>query len=182
MADRISEELRQPDRLRRLLGDQRIGLDAGAFGHGVLHQPVQADHLRSLQLAASGQRLRGVDAVMQEEFEIELPHVAAGVTGAGGVEPHRRQRVGEAAIDPLDRIERKLRLRQAGIGQIGQRGVALQIGQHDRRLDLGEDALEQRIEHALGMLELRAGQEHGVAGNIGDQQKTLLCHGQGPFN
>jgi hypothetical protein len=60
---------------------------------------------------------------------------------------------------------------------MGQRRVTLQIGQRNRRLDLGKDAFEQRVKHALGVLELRAGQEHGVAGDVGDQEKALLRHG-----
>ena len=113
---------------------------------------------------------------MQEEFEIELIHVAAGVAGAGRVDAHGAERMAEAAIDPLDGIERKLALRQVDVGQMGQRRVALQIGQDDRRLDLGKDALEQRVEDALRVLEFRAREEHGVAGDIGNQQKALLRH------
>ena len=39
-------------------------------------------------------------------------HIPAGVAGAGGVDAHGAERVAEAAIDPLDRIQRKLALRQ----------------------------------------------------------------------
>ena len=84
--------------------------------------------------------------------------------------------VTEAAIDPLDGIERKLALRQVRVGQMGQRRIALQVGENDRRRDLGKDALEQRIENPLGVLEFRAREKHGVAGDVGNQQKALLRH------
>src|SRR5207247_501489 len=111
---------------------------------------------------------------MQEELQVELIHVAACVAGARRIQAHGAERIGKTAIDALDRIERKLALRQIRVGQIGQRRIALQIGQDDRRLDLGKNALEQRVENSLRMLELRAREEHGVAGNIGNEQKALL--------
>src|SRR5439155_12679966 len=134
-------------------------------------------HLSSLQFGASRHLLRGISAVMQEELQVELIHVAACVAGARRIQAHGAERIGKTAIDALDRIERKLALRQIRVGQIGQRRIALQIGQDDRRLDLGKNALEQRVENYLRMLELRAREEHGVAGNIGNEQKALLRHG-----
>src|SRR6185369_8996903 len=113
---------------------------------------------------------------MQEELQVEQVHVAARVAGARRIQAHGPERVGKTAVDALDRIERKLALRQIGVGQIGQCRVALQVGQHDRRLDLGENTLEQRIENSLRVLELRAREKHGVTGNIGDEQKALLRH------
>jgi hypothetical protein len=68
MADCACEKLRQPDRVGGLLRHQRIGPDAGRLGDGILHQPVQPDHLRALQLAPSRQRLRRVLAMMQKEL------------------------------------------------------------------------------------------------------------------
>src|SRR5437773_5203687 len=113
---------------------------------------------------------------MQEEFQVELVHVAARIAGARRIQAHGAERIGKTAIDALDRIERKLALRQISVGQIGQCRIALQVGQDDRRLDLGKNALEQRVENSLRMLELRARQKHGVTGNIGDEKKALLRH------
>src|SRR5437667_7071509 len=113
---------------------------------------------------------------MQEELQVELVHVAACVAGARRIQAHGAERIGKTAIDALDRIERKLALRQIRIGQIGQRRIALQIGQDDRRLDLGKNALEQRVEDALRVLKLRARQKHRIAGDIGDEKKAVLRH------
>ena len=90
------------------------------------------------------QRLHGVLAVMQKEFQVETAHVAAGVAAARRIQPHRGERVGEAAIDAFDGIQRKLALRHSCIGKVSQRRIALQIGKDDRCPDLREDALEQR--------------------------------------
>jgi hypothetical protein len=113
---------------------------------------------------------------MQEELEIELVHVAACVAGARRVQPHGAERVGKTAVDALDGIERKLALRQVRVGQIGERRIALQIGQDDRGFDFGKNALEQRIENSLRMLELRTRQEYRVAGDIGNEEKARLRH------
>jgi hypothetical protein len=111
VADGTSEKIRQPDCVHGLLRHQRIGPDAGRLGHRILHQPVQPDHLRALQLGPPRQRLRRILAMMQEEFQVEAAHVAAGIARACRVQPHRGKRIGKAAIDALDGVERKLPLR-----------------------------------------------------------------------
>ncbi len=174
MTDRCRKEIRQADGVGSLLCHQRVGLDAGGRRHRIFHQPVQADYLRPLQLGAPCHLLRRIGAVMQEELEIELTHIAARVARACRVQAHCAERIGEAAINALDGIQRELALRYVRVGQVGQRRIALQIGQDDRRLDLGEDALEQRIENSLRVLELRAREEHRVARDIGNEEKALL--------
>ena len=72
----------------------------------------------ALQFAPARQRLHGVLAMMQEEFQIETAHVAAGVARARRVQPHRGERIGKTAIDALDGVERKLPLRHIGVGQV----------------------------------------------------------------
>jgi hypothetical protein len=127
------------------------------------------DDVAAGELIAGCDPLPRDDAVMGDELEVEVRHEDAGVALAGGRLADVAQAPSEPEVAALDRV-----LELAPVDDIGERkherGVAFELREAERRPQPGDDRPDQVGEDVLGVVELRAGEVAGVAGNVGDDE------------
>ena len=88
----------------------------------------------------------------------------------------------EGEVGRLDRVEQQ-RPVGASVLDEQERGIALELGQSERRLQPADDRLEEVAGDGRRVLDLAPRQVRGVAGQVGDDQEAGLgcrCHAREP--
>ena len=144
-------------------------------GHrrGALEQPVDNNDRRPGQLVAPGDRGPDVLAVVEEELQVEPGRLAAGVAVAAGRLLDAPEPAAESDVRDLDRVEEQRPVGPAVLDE-EERGVALELGQPERRLESPDHGFEEVTGDRRGMLDLAPREVRGVAGEVGDQEESTL--------
>ena len=77
----------------------------------------------------------------------------------------------EREVGRLDRIEQQRSVGTAVLDE-QERGVALELGQPERRLEPPDDRLEQVAGDGRRVLDLASAKVRGVAGQVGDDEEA----------
>ena len=108
-------------------------------------------------------------AVMGDHLEIEMRDEGARVALARRRLLDIAEPTAELEVTALDRVLELRRVDDVG-DRVDERGVALELRELEGRAKSGDDRAHQVGEDVLGMVELGAGEEPGVAADIGDDQ------------
>ena len=146
-----------------------IGGEPGPLDDVVLEQAMDEDDVRAEQLLAAGDALADDRAVVDDDLEVEVRDPDAGVALAlrgGGDVP---QAAPEREVGPLDRLLQRRALDRRR-DDVGEGGVALELGQAQHRPQAADDRRDEVGEDVLGVVELDAGEVAGVAADVGDDE------------
>ena len=159
------------------LAQQGVGLDPGPLDDLVLEQPMDDDHVRPEQLLPAGDLLDDRLAVVDDELEVEVRDPAAGVALARRRLPDVAPAAAEAEVAALDGVEQQRPVDGLADG-VGERRVALELGQPEAGAEGGDHRADEVGEDVLGVVELDVGEVAGVAGDVGDEERRGLggCH------
>ena len=162
-----------PHRANAGIAEERVGRHGEPLHDVVLEEPMGDDHIRADQLLPTGDLVADDRAVVGDDLEIEPRHEDTGVALAG-------RRLGDVAkspakgeVGPLDRVE-ELRTVDPVREHVDERGVALQLREAEARPERPDDRRHEVGEDVLRMVEFRAGEVAGIAGDIGDQEARRL--------
>ena len=176
MRDERVRQLHQVRRLGRGLAKEGVAFDPRPFDDVVLQHAVGDDHIRTQKLLTVGKLLNCIFPVVHHHLEIEPGHVLAGPAGAGGIDNHLPQRTGKDDIEIFQCFHQGLRLAEMRLRDVHKDRVAPEAGDHKRVFDVGELHVEQVLQRRLGMVQLRLGQELGVARDVGEDEIAFFRH------
>ena len=159
-------------------GEQREAVGSRLGGARALQQSMGDDDIGTRQLVAPGDATPDEGAVVDEHLEVEPRRQPARVAVAGRRLVDAPQSTPEGEVGRLDRVEQQ--------GPVGapvldeqERGVTLELGQSERRLQAADDRLQEVAGDGRRVLDLAPREVRGVAGQIGEDQEAGLgcrCH------
>ena len=137
----------------RRAGEQREAGAARRGGRRALEQPVDEDDVGARQLVATGDPRPDVRAVVDEQLEVEPGRQPARVAVAARRLVDAPQPSPEGEVRGLDRVEQE---RPVGAPVLDEQegGVALELGQPERRIEPADDRLEEVAGDRRSVLEL----------------------------
>ena len=151
------------------VGIQRVGVAAEALVDAVLQQAVNEDDVAAGEFLAARHLLLDELAVVADELEVEILHLAAGVALAGGRLLDVAKPLPEGEIGRLDGV-----LEHRAVDLVGDRveegRVALELGEPERRPQPPHHRVHHVGDDVLRVVELDAGEKAGVAGDVGDHE------------
>ena len=127
------------------------------------------DDRASDQLLAAGHPLAEDRPVVGQELEVEGGHPDAGVAVADRRLADVAQPPAEGEVGALDGVHQRRAV--DGLGDdVGERGVAFELGQPEGRPEAADDRVDEVGEDVLRVIELDPGEIAGVAGDVGDDE------------
>lgn len=139
----------------------------------VLEQPVHEDDVRPEELLAPRDVLAQDRPVMDDELEVEVVDVPAGVARARRRLAHVAPSPTEAEVAPLDRVEQQRPIDPLR-DRVGQGGVALKLGEPEAGVQSADDRVHEVGEDVLRVVEFDTGEVARVPGDVGDEQAGRL--------
>ncbi len=140
----------------------------------VFDQAVNQVDIVSNQLVMIGNALNAKGSIVDEELQIEVGDVGAGVALAGVVENQSLDRFAERDVGVLDLLDERLPLEKVLPQAVADNGVAGQARDDQRRAGVLDQQLQQGGQRLLGVLQLGFAQVLRIPGDIGDQQITFV--------
>jgi hypothetical protein len=169
----VGNEAGKSQRVRACIGYQRVAAQPVRLGDRVLEQPMGHDHVGPDQLAAPSDIVLDERAVVGTELEIELWRAPAGVARAARSQRHRATAAGKREVCRLERPQQSDAVDRLALWRDAEHGVALKLGQSQRRAQPIGDHPQQVSENVVGMLELYAREVSRVATDVGEHEATL---------
>ena len=155
------------------LADQGVRAHAQPIHDVVLQEPMRNDHVRTQQLLASRDLLVHRDPVVDDELQVQIRDLDAGIALARGRLADVATTPAEAEVAALDRVEQHRPVDGLSIHR-GECGVTLELGQAEVGPQRGHDRADQVRQDVLRVIQLDIGQIAGVAGNVGDEEACGL--------
>ena len=142
---------------------------------------MHEDHVRAERLQAVRRLLEHEASEVRDELQVEGPHERTGRARAGRRPSHLVQAELEGDVAALDHVEQPLGVTEGGGRRVREDGVALELDETQRLAQARDHERGQLGHDAVGVLELGARQERGIARDIGDQEpgRFGLEHGIG---
>ena len=159
-------------------GEQREALGSGLGGAGALQQSMRDDDIGTRQLVAPGDATPDEGPMVDEHLEVEPRCQPTRVAVAGRRLVDAPQSTPEGEVGRLDRVEQQ-RPVGAPVLDEQERGITLELGQSERRLEAADDRLQEVTGDGRRVLDLAPGEVRGVAGQIGEDQEACFgcrCH------
>jgi hypothetical protein len=159
------------------IGIQGVCPNTSPFGDMVFEQPVNNDYVCPDDLVVVVQFLNPERAVVEKKFQIEGMDVGTGIAVAGRVDCHQINCPSERNIGVLDHFHERLTLEEVVSQAVADDRITCQSGDDERGVGVLDEQIKKRGQGLLGVVKLRLTKEAGVAGDIGNEEITILGGG-----
>ena len=112
--------------------------------------------------------------VMNEELEIKVGDVGAGVARARGVQHHQLEGAAKLHVAGLDGLNERLPAQVRAVDAVADHRVAFELADDERRAGLFDQNLEQCRQRLLGVDEFGLVEESAVPGDVGDHDRPTI--------
>jgi hypothetical protein len=150
-------------------GVHRVGVDPEFLADVVLQQPVDDDHVAPDELLPRRDPLADDLPVVGDNLQVEVRDEDAGVALAARRLADVAEAAAEGEVAPLDDVLELRPVHRRG-DRIDEGRVTLELGELEGRPEGAHDRPDQVGQDVLRMVELGAGEEAGVAGDVGDDE------------